>query len=102
MGTLEMSAIPNHFYEEKKQMLEDFKVLSKEEYAEVFRIIKRHDVEYSENSNGIFFDLTQCSPLVFEKLLQFIELTKTQRKNEQERTNELETLRSETSEQPKE
>ena len=89
-----MSTVPNHFYEEKKQMLEDFKVLSKEEYAEIFRIIKRHNIEYSENSNGIFFDLNNCPTTVFEKLVQFIELTKTQRKNEEVRSHELDTFRS--------
>jgi len=90
---LEMSEVPNQFYEEKKQMLEDFKLLSKEEYAEIFRIIKRHNIDYSENSNGIFFDLNHCPNIVFEKLTQFIELTKTQRKNEETRSHELNTLR---------
>ena len=86
---------PNNEYELKKQMLEELKLLSKEEYGEVFRIIKRHNVEYSENSNGIFFDLTQCSSEVFTKLENFLELCKTQRKNEETRTHEMDTLRSE-------
>jgi hypothetical protein len=86
---------PNNEYELKKQMLEELKLLSKEEYGEVFRIIKRHNVEYSENSNGIFFDLTQCSSEVFTKLVNFLELCKTQRKNEETRTHEMDTLRSE-------
>ena len=86
---------PNNEYELKKQILEELKLLSKEEYGEVFRIIKRPNVEYSENSNGIFFDLTQCSSEVFTKLVNFLELCKTQRKNEETRTHEMDTLRSE-------
>ena len=90
-----MTALPNNEYELKKQMLEDIKTLSKEEHIELFRIIKKYSIEYSENSNGVFFDLTQCSTEVFNKLLQFMELCKTQRKNEELRSTAMDSLRSE-------
>ena len=93
-----MSTIPNttkQAYESKKSLLEEMKLLSKEEYEEVFRIIKRGNVEYTENSNGVFFDLAQCSDDVCKNLDKFLELCKTQRKNEEERTQELEVLRQE-------
>jgi len=80
----------------KKQLLDDLKVLSKEEYAELFRIIKRYNVQYSENSNGIFFDLNLCSTEVFTRMVQYLELCKTQRKNEESRVQTMDTLRSET------
>ena len=38
----------------KKQFLEDLKGLEKSSYEEIFRIIKDSEVEYTENSNGIF------------------------------------------------
>jgi hypothetical protein len=79
----------------KKQLLEELKLLSKEEYEEVFRIIKRNNVEYTENSNGVFFDINFCSLDICEKLNNFLELCKTQRKNEETRTHEMDTLRSE-------
>jgi hypothetical protein len=83
-------------YEMKKQLLEELKVLSKEEYEEVFRIIKRANVEYTENSNGVFFDLNNCADEVCTKLDQFLELCKTQRMNEEQRSQTLESLRQET------
>jgi len=83
-------------YEMKKQLLEELKLLSKEEYEEVFRIIKRANVEYTENSNGVFFDLNNCSNDVCTKLEQFLELCKTQRINEEQRSQTLESLRQET------
>jgi len=90
-----MAAPPNNEYELKKQMLEDIKTLSKEEHIELFRIIRKHSIEYSENSNGVFFDLSQCSSEVFDKLLQFMELCKTQRANEELRSTTMDSLRSE-------
>jgi len=93
-----MSSIPNttkQAYEIKKTLLEEIKLLSKEEYEEIFRIIKRGNVEYTENSNGVFFDLAHCSDELCQKLEKFIELCKTQRKSEEQRTQELEVLRQE-------
>jgi hypothetical protein len=83
-------------YEQRKQYLEDLKGLSKDEYREIFRIIKHHHVEFSENSNGIFFDLNTVSTEVFEDLTKFMTLCKTQRTNETTRENELNALRKET------
>jgi hypothetical protein len=96
MSNLPNTTIDKHEYELKKQFLEDLKVLSKEEYEELFRIIKRYNVQYSENSNGVFFDLTLCSTEVFTKMVQYLELCKTQRKNEESRAHTMDTLRSET------
>jgi hypothetical protein len=44
-------------YDAKKKFLEDIKHLEKSDYQEIFRIIKLNNVEFTENSNGIFFDL---------------------------------------------
>jgi hypothetical protein len=82
-------------YEQRKQLLEDLKILDKSEYEEVYRLIHRDGVEYTENSNGVFFDLTLVAQDTFTKLVQFMELCKTQRKNEAVRVQELNTLRQE-------
>lgn len=92
-----MSAPPSKSeYELRKQMLEELKHLSKDEYKEVFRIIKEHNVEFTENSNGIFFDLTILSTEAFADLLKFMKLCKDQRVNEESRKSEMDTLRMET------
>lgn len=83
-------------YEQRKQLLEDLKMLDKSEYEEVYRLIHRDGVEYTENSNGVFFDLTLIAIDTFTKLAQFMELCKAQRKNEAARVQELNTFRQET------
>lgn len=82
-------------YEQRKQLLEDLKMLDKSEYEEVYRLIHRDGVEYTENSNGVFFDLTLITTEIFTKLAQFMELCKAQRKNEAARVQELNTFRQE-------
>ncbi len=91
-----MSIPDNITYEMRKLLLEDLKILSKEEYEEVYRIIKRNNVEYTENGNGIFFDLTLISSEVYSKLCQFMDFCKSQRQSEEARTHEMDTLRLET------
>ena len=81
-------------YERRKQFLDDTKTLEKEEYHEIFRILKKNEVEYSENSNGIFFDINTVSDEIFEKLIAFMELCKTQRSDEKKRNAEMETIRT--------
>jgi hypothetical protein len=83
-------------YERRKIFLEELKRLTQDQYEEIFRIIKRNDVYYSENSNGIFFDVSQLSLDVFKHLEQFIELSRVQSKSEEDRTSELNVLRNET------
>ena len=82
-------------YERRKLFLEELKTLSKEQYEDIFRILKRNNVEYSENSNGIFFDVLLLSDDIFKQLEQYIEFSKVQTKSEEDRTHELDVLRSE-------
>lgn len=83
-------------YEVRKQLLDEIKTLSTEEYYELFRILKKYNVDYSENSNGIFFDLASISQEIFEKIKSFMDYSKVQKKSEEDRTNTLYTLRQET------
>ena len=83
-------------YDQRKLFLEDLKTLTKDEYEEIFRILRRNHVEYSENSNGVFFDLVSINHTTFELLQNFMQLSKTQRTNEKLRTNEMNILREET------
>jgi hypothetical protein len=92
--TPDSSSISN--YEVRKQLLDEVKNLSTEEYYELFRILKKYNVDYSENSNGIFFDLASVSQEVFDKIKSFMEYSKAQKKSEEDRTNTLHTLRQET------
>jgi hypothetical protein len=68
--------LSNNDYDLRKKMLSDLKLLSKTEYLKVFEIIKKNKVEYSENSNGIFFDITKISTDTFNELNLYMEFCK--------------------------
>ena len=91
-----MTPNQNDNYEAKKSMLEDIKAFSVDECQELFRILKQNGVQYTENSNGIFFDLVPIENDIFFKLVNFVEFTKAQKKSEEIRASELNSLRQET------
>jgi len=66
-------------YDERKLFLEELKSLVKAEQEEIFRIIKGEKIEYSENSNGIFFDISAIPAEIFEKMKQFMEFCRKNR-----------------------
>ena len=43
----------------------------------MFEILKKYKTEYSENSNGIFFDLMKVSKEVFDELLVYMDFCRT-------------------------
>ena len=83
-------------YDERKSFLDDLKLLTKDEYGEMYRILKRNQVELSENSNGIFFDMISLTTETFGEIKVFMELCKSQRKDESARVKTMDNLRVET------
>ena len=81
-------------FELRKQFLEDCKTLTQDQYADIFRILKKNDIPYSENSNGIFFDLQTVSEEPFLKLVSFMDLCKKQTADEETREKMLKDLRT--------
>jgi hypothetical protein len=72
-----MAAISDAEYEMRKKFLTDLKSLSKTESTNMFEILKKYKTEYSENSNGIFFDLMKVSKEVFDELLVYMDFCRT-------------------------
>lgn len=77
-------------YEERKRALEEIKFLSKVEQEEVFVILKLTSSEYSENSNGIFFDLCKLPADAFTQIQKYLDFCRKNRdefaaREEQER-----------------
>jgi len=68
-------------YEIRKEFLEDLKLLNKTEQEEIFRIIKTSNTQYSENSNGIFFDISKILQATFLEMQKFMNFCKSNRKN---------------------
>jgi hypothetical protein len=83
-------------YDERKSFLDDLKLLTKDEYGEMYRILKKNNVSLSENSNGVFFDMLTLSDTTFNDIKIFMELCKSQRKDESARVKTMDNLRVET------
>jgi hypothetical protein len=72
-------------YERRRLFLESLKKLHTSEYIDIVRILKLEQVVYSENSNGIFFDIAQLPQKTFEALDKYMNFVHTNRKDLAER-----------------
>lgn len=68
-------------YERRKLFLETIKSLSKAESIEILRILQKHNVPYSENTNGVFFNVSGLEQDVFDALLKFLDFTQSNRRD---------------------
>jgi hypothetical protein len=82
-------------YEERRKFIEELKILTKPEQVKLFQILKEGGAEFSENSNGIFFDVAKVSPQTFRSLQAYMEFCKCVRKDQAEREKEMDELREE-------
>ncbi len=80
-------------YEERKKVFENIKVLVKPEQEELFRIIRKTKENYTENSNGIFFDLSNVSEEAFNQIKEYLDFCLKTRQEDADRLKELETIR---------
>jgi hypothetical protein len=82
-------------YEGRKQLFDNIKILSKTEQEELFRILKKTKENYTENSNGIFFDLMLVSEECFQQMNEYMSFCLNNRVEHEQRLKEIETLRNE-------
>ena len=83
-------------YEQRKQFFENLKILVKAEYEEIFRILKRGKEEFTENSNGIFFDVVAVQESTFEQFQEYMKFCLENRRLEEGRAKQLASLSEET------
>jgi len=68
-------------YESRKLFLQELKVISAIEQQEIYRILKESGVEYSENHNGVFFDICKLPADIYAKMKEFMEFCKKNRED---------------------
>jgi hypothetical protein len=83
-------------YEERKAFFENLKILVKSEYEEIFRILKKYNESYTENSNGIFFDINLVKEETFGQLKEYMQFCLENRRLEEGRSKQLANLSAET------
>ena len=82
-------------YETRRTFLEELKGLTKAEQEKILEILRETKAEFSENSNGVFFDVAKLSAQTFEALEKYMEFCRCVRKDQAEREKEMENLRDE-------
>ena len=87
------NTLTNEEYEERKQVLSELKKLVKAEQEQIFLILKRYKVDFSENSNGVFFDLMRVPKEPFEEIKKFLVFCQTNRNDFEARDREMESSR---------
>ena len=88
-----MTTLTDEEYLDRKKCLEELKSLVKSEQAQMFRILKKHKVEFTENSSGVLFDLAKVSPEAFTEMREFLSFCQDNRNNFEKRDREMETSR---------
>jgi DNA repair ATPase RecN len=58
--------------DEIKSLKNDIEKLNKKEHIGIMRIFKKYDVEYSENKNGIFINLSKVNTSVLEEIKKHV------------------------------
>lgn len=79
-------------YERRKRFLDGIKILTKAEHIEIVRILQKFETEYSENTNGIFFNVCAIPQNVFDSLELFLSFTQTNRQTLEDRESLMSTL----------
>lgn len=87
------ATLTNEEYEERKLFSDELKKLVNVEQEEIFRILKKNNCEFSENSNGVFFDLSKLSQQTFQQMKAFLSFCQANRKNFEIRDREMEDSR---------
>lgn len=85
--------------EERREFHKNLVNLVKSEYEEIFRILKLSDEQFSENSNGIFFDVLSIKDDTFEKMKHYMNFCLETRKNQNERIEQLKNITHELNEE---
>ena len=79
------SVLTNEDYESRKIFLDDLKLLSKTEHEHIFELLKADISDYSENSNGVFFDVSKIPQETFLKLQAYMKFCMEVRKEQASR-----------------
>jgi hypothetical protein len=79
-------------YEQRKEFCKDIANLSRPELEEIYRILRREGGDFSENSNGIFFNVGTLPAPVFEALWKFLQFCKTNANNLEQRNKIIGTM----------
>ena len=56
----------------KKFIIDKSKILKEEEHIEIFKIIKKHEIKFTKNSNGVFINLNKLPNIIIDEIYKFV------------------------------
>ena len=66
-------------YSRREKFLNALRQLGEPEFLEILRLLQKINIHYSENANGVFFDVVALDQDTFNELEQFIEFVRKNR-----------------------
>ena len=66
-------------YSRREKFLNALRQLGEPEFLEILRLVQKKNIHYSENANGVFFDVVALDQDTFNELEQFIEFVRKNR-----------------------
>jgi len=73
-------------YQERRKLYDNLSLLVKSEQIEIFKILRKNDENYTENSNGIFFDILTVSDKTYRDMSSFMDFCLKTRQEDTMRT----------------
>lgn len=58
---------------QKKQLRDKINKLSQTEHEEIFKILKKNDISFTQNKNGVFFDISLLSDKIAIEVEEFVD-----------------------------
>lgn len=70
------------------QLRDTIQEMKLDTHRDIFKILKKNDIPYSENTNGIFVNLSELKDQVVEEIQKYIQYIETQEKEIQDIENQ--------------
>jgi hypothetical protein len=55
-----------------KKLIDDIEVMPKESHIEIFKIFRLYNVKFTENNNGVFFNMNNIDSKCLDKLDNYV------------------------------
>lgn len=81
-------------YDDRKKIFDTMKILVKSEQEEIYRIIRKSKETYTENSNGIFFDMASISEASYLQIKEYLDFCLKTREDMDNRQKEIDIIRT--------
>lgn len=87
-------------YQLRRQLYDNLSLLVRSEQIEIFKILRQNDEKYTENSNGIFFDVLTISDATYNNMSSFMDFCLKTRREDNVRAQTMKDMAAEFDNKP--